>query len=930
MNVNDKITSERLNKLDENNIIENYEKIMNIKEINNRQLLSHSESPFNVAIRFRPSNTHESSNVENIWDLSDTCVYDKLKKTSYFFDYVFDEKSTNQLIFDKLVKEVLGLCLGGINVTIFAYGQTSSGKTHTMLGDNKGSYDGIIPLSINEIFSLANNRGKIHNVETEFTFTVSYLEVYNERLIDLLAPQQMGNNSDQNLKKIKIVDGIDGNVELLNLSSRRATSYNDILEILRIGSKIRHVAETSMNERSSRSHTILRIRIDSKYVNSNDLRVGVLNFVDLAGSESIKRTQLEGERRKEGMSINRSLLAVSQVISQLNEISNLNENNLSNIQGQKSVHIENNSFSKGKYINYRDSKITRILSDSLGGNSKTIIVCNCSPDKFNYYETISTLDFAKRAKNIQNKIKVNILRSDEREFEVMRIRNEIFTLQKKLSSILLTNCFKKDETTEKEPKIKFLLTDSESKNQRIEYHTNSDFKGNNLDLNCDLCSVYKDRYLEILTKCSEIIDIKDVTIKNLEADINSFIPKLSEFDKIKECNNNLNNELKLRNEQIIKRDTKIDHLNKILFKARHQIDLFEAQLSTKNSEIFLLKEREEEINNENDKLRNIILNLENLVEYFIYWYIYCTFKKDNLKKKIEEKIQPDILMDEISLNILRYVNEYFNTNFRDGLYSDEIYCNYSHEINCLIVTRELQELKSDIIEYDLEIQKLENDITNSQINGISNLNCIIICLFEILNLKKTEESPNLMDTTSEQLGKLSISESYRLKKELCGIKREIEKANSELKEKRIYETKLKQLEFELDRIKTENLNLTKQLEYNSKENMQLVSKMNEMKYEIDSIRSIHLDRYSLVSEDSISKEGLQDLDKNTQKQNLFNTVGKENFEKFNCSVIHSTKHSEFESVSEKFNITGKININSYDSEENINKNEAVSSECNTQ
>ncbi|KAK6587977.1 kinesin heavy chain [Cryptosporidium xiaoi] len=921
MYIGDRTTTKVLNKVNVNDIIEDYEKIIDIKDVNNRKVLSHSESPFNVAIRFRPSNIPESSNMEkaSVWDLSSTCVYDKLKNTNYFFDHVFDEKSTNQLIFDKLVKDVIGLCLGGINVTIFAYGQTSSGKTHTMLGDNKDSYDGIIPLSINEIFSLANDKENIHKIETEFNFTVSYLEVYNEKLIDLLVPQSTGNSGDQNLKKIKIVDGIDGNIELINLSSRRVTSYNDVLEIIKIGSKIRHVAETSMNERSSRSHTILRIRIDSRYVNSNDLRVGVLNFVDLAGSESIKRTQLEGERRKEGMSINRSLLAVSQVISQLTETSNLNENNSNNIYGQKNINIENTS--KNKYISYRDSKITRILSDSLGGNSKTIIVCNCSPDKVNYYETISTLDFAKRAKNIQNKIKVNILRSNERDFEVLKLKNEISTLRKQLSTVSLINCPRQYENN-------FLTLESGLLNQKAENYTNLDRQINNLDVNCDLCSIYKDRYLEILTKYAEIIDIKDSTIRNLEADINSFRPRLLELEKMKECKNNLSNEIKLKNEQIIEKNNKIDYLNRVLFKTRHKVDILEAQLTVKNNEIFSLKKVENVLNTKNDRLSDTIIDLRYNTKNFINWYIYSSIKKYNLCEKSEEKAQPDICMDETYLNILNYVDKYFCTVSMSNIYSSETDFDFSYTINYQAITRELLELKSDIIKYDFEKQKLDNDIIVSQLNGIASLNSIIIHLFEILSLSKSEKLLSSTETPSEQLGKIPISESYKIKKKLRDIADEIEKTNLELKEKRVFETRCKQLEFELDRLKTDNISLTKQLECNCKENMELTLKINELKYEINSIRSSYLNKSNITSEDYIYR-GFQDLNENMKNNNSFSSARKESCENLN-SITYKINPSEIGSFADRSEASEESDTHEDRIEEIINKNEVVSSECSSQ
>lgn len=294
--------------------------------------------------------------------------------------------------FDRLT-ELLG--------TIFTYGQTSSGKTFTM----QGSYDdpGIIPLAVTDIFNHIQR-----SADREFLLRVSYLEIYNEIIRDLLKP---GNAN------LKIHETVDREIFVGNASEEVVLSPQEIEQLLIKGEGSRHVGVTNMNERSSRSHTIFRMVIESRERStdtnrsslSGSVRVSSLNLVDLAGSERVGHTGAEGIRLKEGGHINKSLLTLSTVIFKLSE--------------------------GNSHIPYRDSKLTRILQPSLGGNARTAIICTITPASLHAEETISTLKFASRAKTIRNQPEINEVVSDE--VMLKQYRREISDLKKQLDEVCL-------------------------------------------------------------------------------------------------------------------------------------------------------------------------------------------------------------------------------------------------------------------------------------------------------------------------------------------------------------------------------------------------------------------------------------------------------------------------------------------------------------
>lgn len=274
-------------------------------------------------------------------------------------------------VFDFSIKPTVDDILNGYNGTVFAYGQTGAGKSYTMMGtdmdDEVGR--GVIPRIVEQIFaSILASPGTI-----EYTVRVSYMEIYMERIRDLLAPQN---------DNLPVHEEKNRGVYVKGLLEIYVSSVQEVYEVMRRGGSARAVASTNMNAESSRSHSIFVITITQKNVETGSAKSGQLFLVDLAGSEKVGKTGASGQTLEEAKKINKSLSALGMVINNLTD-------------------------GKSSHIPYRDSKLTRILQESLGGNSRTTLIINCSPSSYNDAETLSTLRFGMRAKAIKNKAKIN-------------------------------------------------------------------------------------------------------------------------------------------------------------------------------------------------------------------------------------------------------------------------------------------------------------------------------------------------------------------------------------------------------------------------------------------------------------------------------------------------------------------------------------------
>uniref|UniRef100_A0A8C2ICD4 Kinesin family member 21A n=1 Tax=Cyprinus carpio TaxID=7962 RepID=A0A8C2ICD4_CYPCA len=348
------------------------------------------------------------------------------KDKAFTFDYVLDMDSQQDTIYSNCTEKLIEGCFEGYNATIFAYGQTGSGKTYTMgTGFDVNITDedlGIIPRAVSHLFRGIEERRQAATEQgrpvPEFKINAQFLELYNEEVLDLF-----DSTRDMEARKqrsnIKIHEDANGGIYTVGVTTRTVSSEAEMMQCLRLGALSRTTASTQMNVQSSRSHAIFTIHLcqvrvcdtetDNRLVNGSsemnefETLTAKFHFVDLAGSERLKRTGATGDRAKEGISINCGLLALGNVISALGD------------RSKRSTHVP-----------YRDSKLTRLLQDSLGGNSQTVMIACISPSDRDFMETLNTLKYANRARNIKNKVMVN---QDRASQQISALRTEIARLQ---------------------------------------------------------------------------------------------------------------------------------------------------------------------------------------------------------------------------------------------------------------------------------------------------------------------------------------------------------------------------------------------------------------------------------------------------------------------------------------------------------------------
>ncbi|XP_068190767.1 kinesin-like protein KIF1B isoform X4 [Antennarius striatus] len=371
-----------------------------------------------VAVRVRPFNSREISKESkciiqmqgNTTTISNPKAPKEPAKT-FSFDYSYwshtspDDASfaSQNLVYNDIGKEMLAHAFEGYNVCIFAYGQTGAGKSYTMMGKQEEGQEGIIPMLCEDLFEKINEDS--NKEELSYSVEVSYMEIYCERVRDLLNPKNKGN------LRVREHPLMGPYVE--DLSKLAVTSYTDIADLMDAGNKARTVAATNMNETSSRSHAVFTIVFtQKKHDNETALsteKVSKISLVDLAGSERADSTGAKGTRLKEGANINKSLTTLGKVISALAEVSKKKK--------------------KTDFIPYRDSVLTWLLRENLGGNSRTAMVAALSPADINYDETLSTLRYADRAKNIKCNAVIN---EDPNNKLVRDLKDEVARLKELL------------------------------------------------------------------------------------------------------------------------------------------------------------------------------------------------------------------------------------------------------------------------------------------------------------------------------------------------------------------------------------------------------------------------------------------------------------------------------------------------------------------
>ncbi|XP_043823770.1 kinesin-like protein KIF21A isoform X7 [Dromiciops gliroides] len=394
------------------------------------------ESSVRVAVRIRPQLAKEK--IEGCHICTSVTPGEPQvflgKDKAFTFDYVFDIESQQEQIYTQCIEKLIEGCFEGYNATVFAYGQTGAGKTYTMgTGFDVNIIEeeqGIISRAVKHLFKCIEEKKEIaikNGVPPpDFKVNSQFLELYNEEVLDLFDTTR---DIDAKNKKsnIRIHEDSTGGIYTVGVTTRSVNTESEMMQCLKLGALSRTTASTQMNVQSSRSHAIFTIHlcqtrvcpkmdaenvIDNKMImesapmNEFETLTAKFHFVDLAGSERLKRTGATGERAKEGISINCGLLALGNVISAL---------------GDKSK--------RATHVPYRDSKLTRLLQDSLGGNSQTVMIACVSPSDRDFMETLNTLKYANRARNIKNKVMVN---QDRASQQINALRSEITRLQMEL------------------------------------------------------------------------------------------------------------------------------------------------------------------------------------------------------------------------------------------------------------------------------------------------------------------------------------------------------------------------------------------------------------------------------------------------------------------------------------------------------------------
>ena len=483
-------------------------------------------------------------------------------------------------------------------MTIFAYGQTSTGKTYTMQGELPNNA-GIIPLTLEEIFEQIKENKDIIDSQ----IGVSFIEIYNESINDLLDSSKVNLDLRENVNKEVLVN---------NLTEIKIKNHEQALNLLIKGNESRIIASTKLNEKSSRSHCIFRLNIEitknikkSNILGEEEIEKVLLknhiNLIDLAGSENSNKTGCVGQRLKEGSNINKSLLALSNVINKLSQ----NNGN-------------NNSNSQNCFVNYRDSKLTRLLQNSLGGNSKTTIICTITDDGEHYNETMNTIHFGNKAKNIKTVVKVNEIKNQN--YQQMVLENE--KLKKKLKQL------ERELTTQKKLNLSEIITKNE---------TNSDFKNKYLNLTAP-----------------KKIDLN-----------NSFSMCYTAYNK-ENINNLNNNEISINN-----------YTNQNIQLNRTQIALNNMEKELFFLKNYLLQEQNQNIKNnyipnyyfENSSLRssNICRNLMNNMNYDFNQNIKPNLCENNYS------YEPQLLNKKNDLIISCNVENFILNEKKEGQHSNAIY-----------------------------------------------------------------------------------------------------------------------------------------------------------------------------------------------------------------------------------------------------------------
>ena len=672
-------------------------KLNSKKKIENK--LSEKSKNVKVFIRFRPANEVESSLLQNNYGyivpryISETQlgIFSGIdgktpipdSKLTFSFDKIFTPKSTQEDIYTSLGTRLVEDIMAGYNGTIFAYGQSGSGKTYTMYGEDilDERKKGIIPRIISEIFTRME---KIEDVD--FTLKLSVMEIYKEMLFDLFS----GKNN------LKIIENKD-KIIIENLSQVYLSNLEEFFDYTELSQRNRKVAETKLNHNSSRSHCIMILEVIQNFKKEKIIKKGILNLVDLAGSEKVSKTGAVGETLEEAKKINLSLSTLGNVI-----------------------HALTSKDSMG-HVPFRDSKLTRILKESLGGNYKTYLIVTCSPHSFNLDEIISSLNFAKRVKCIKNKFKINIKYSyEELQNLVAQLNEKINKLTKgeKIDNnynISNLNLYTFEEKKNLENKLKEKENEIVKLNEEIEK-----LKNNYNNKNNPKKFEFKQKKYN-----NNIIKSKEITLsinseKNKENELNELYKKIKEtLNKIQEENERIKI-IQTEEEEIRKINLKKEQFNEIIndfIQNKDKIKCFENIDNIIKKTIPLIKEKNyKKIFNEfkvnikeifsvnNSKIIRTNLFLEYLGFYFSAQIMHQGYLK--------------LLLDNNSLNKM---NHYLFSIVQDILSENQDIAN-ENALNANAISFLRTSIRDSMISKHSNLNTTFNDLNKKMVKVISKQN----------------------------------------------------------------------------------------------------------------------------------------------------------------------------------------------------------------
>ncbi|CAK89764.1 unnamed protein product (macronuclear) [Paramecium tetraurelia] len=750
-----------------------------------------------VLVRVRPLNYREAHLGANACISTNANSITLDNKKEYTYDHVLGADSTQEQVFDKIGNSTLQSFLDGLNCCIFAYGQTGAGKTYTMQGKgcddvtSDSSHLGLQPRLIQQLFKKLPK-------ENNWTIKCTYLEIYNEQLIDLL--------NDAKAMPLTIRED-SKRVYVENLTEITAASFSDVLSVMQKGLANRHVSATQMNLESSRSHSIFTLQLEQQ-TKGMYTRKSKMNFVDLAGSERQKLTAASGERLKEASNINKSLTVLGLVINSLAE-------------------------NAKKFIPYRDSKLTFLLRESLGGNSKTVMIATISAASSSFQETLGTLKFASRAKNIKNQVMINEEiggNLDSLKAEIKRLKNEL--QQSVYQSEIIPKKQKEVELISQITSLSYQLNES----SQYQDHLTQELK--------QMKEYYESRITELedhntkSRKCSQIgMQDKDLQLEQaLEIQM----------------------ELKYRNEQLNQRILELQQEDTILKHRRNEQQLIITQLE---QNIEILQKEKEMLLDQFKQQTNLAQQYETQLEMF-------QEDKAHQLQELENKITE--LNDQLQIN-------------KDQMDTDAQTIEFQSE--------EVQKLQNDIELNKSLLLKLQSDCSNLHTQMAEKDTLIKDQLKELLKFKKRSklkskkflkslkvlkkekenftqmeqkqmEFLNSLNTTMELEAKQLTNEFIQnsLNSKFNQVQTQFDKQIQEsqlLNDQKLYYSDLfHQTQIDLDEVKRQNEELKVELE-NNKVNLEGVQKYGQLKEEFQYQKeklSRFLDSFDIINQKLIMKE----------------------------------------------------------------------------